>query len=107
MKRYFKETDEILLVEVKSVLDKRSTYGYKRVTAMINKDRVKKCLPKVNKKRIYRIMDINGLLLKSNSSPRVHQKTGEIITLHSNTRWSSDGFEIECFNGKKSTLLFP
>ena len=29
--------------------------------------------------------------------PRVHD--GKVITLHSNTRWCSDGYEFTCWNG--------
>ena len=105
-KRYIKSSDDEVLEEINLVLEKRPTYGYKRVTAMINKKRKKEGLPRYNRKRIHRVMEINGLLLIKNSSPRTHQKTGEIITLHSNTRWCSDGFEIHCFNGEKVYVAF-
>jgi len=106
MNRYKKEEDSKILDEIKSILKKRPTYGYKRVTAMINKKRKITTEMRVNKKRIYRVMDINGLLLKKEKVKRDHQKTGEIITLHSNTRWCSDGFEIHCFNGEKVYVAF-
>jgi putative transposase len=28
------------------------------------------------------------------------------MTLHSNTRWCSDGFELHCFNGEKVCVAF-
>ncbi len=74
--------------------------------AMINKKRVKNSSEKINKKRIYRVMDMNDLIMKSGRKMREHEKTGKIITLHSNTRWCSDGFEIHCFNGDKVFVAF-
>jgi putative transposase len=104
--RYTKESDSEVLLEINSVLEVRSSYGHKRVTAMINKKRALLGLPKFNRKRVYRVMELNGLLLKKEIVLRDHEKTGKIITLHSNTRWCSDGFEIQCFNGEKVYVAF-
>ena len=106
MKRYKKSEDEKILQEINEVLKERPSYGYKRVTAIINKFRFKKNERILNKKRVYRIMDINGLLFKQATSRRGIPKTGIIKTLHSNTRWCSDGFEIHCFNGEKIYVAF-
>jgi putative transposase len=106
MKRYKKIGDEPLLKEIKNILEIRPTYGYKRVTAMINSERRKKFEKKVNRKRIYRIMDMNGLILKKTPSIKRPDKTGKIITLFSNLRWCSDGLEIHCFNGEKVFVAF-
>ena len=51
-----------VLSEIESILEARPTYGYKRITAMIDRKRRLKGLQKYNKKRIARVMDINGLL---------------------------------------------
>jgi putative transposase len=104
--RYVKESDPKVLAEINLVLKARPSYGHKRVTAMINKKRKMEGLSRFNKKRIFRVMEINGLLLKREVVLREHQKTGEIITLHSNTRWCSDGLEIRCFNGEKVYVAF-
>lgn len=106
MKRYTKAQDGEVLAQIESVLEKRPSYGYKRVTAMINKERVRNGLNRYNRKRIYRVMDMNGLIFKKASRPSEHKRTGEIITLHSNTRWCSDGFEIHCYNGEKVYAAF-
>lgn len=106
MNRYKKELDAEILVEIKIILKQRPSYGYKRVTAMINKKRRANGLSNLNKKRILRIMQINGLTLKGSVARTNHKKTGKIITLHSNTRWCSDGFEIHCFNGEKVYVAF-
>jgi len=81
MNRYQKTDDAIILLEIKAIVAKRPSYGYKRVTSMINRVRKKSGLKSYNKKRIYRIMDMNGLILKKSSGKRDHQKTGKIITL--------------------------
>lgn len=104
--RYFKDSDSDVLAEINLILKVRPSYGHKRVTAMINKKRKVLALPRLNRKRVYRVMEINGLLLKKEIVTRDHQKTGEIITLHSNTRWCSDGFEIRCYNGEKVYVAF-
>jgi len=104
--RYKKEPDSEVLEEIDSILEKRPSYGHKRVTAMINKKRRQEGLSKFNRKRIFRVMEMNSLLLKKETVLREHEKTGTIITLHSNTRWCSDGLEIQCFNGEKVYVAF-
>lgn len=105
--RYKKDIDEQVLQEIKKILDIRPSYGYKRITALINKERLTKGLPTYNKKRIYRVMEMNGLLLKKITTFRnARKKTGKIITLHSDTRWCSDGLEIQCFDGEKVYVAF-
>jgi putative transposase len=104
--RYVKKDDEAVLEEVNEVIEERATYGYKRVTAMINKKRKLEGHSIFNRKRVYRVMDMNGLLLKKELEKRTHKATGKIITLHSNTRWCSDGFEIHCYNGEKVYVAF-
>jgi putative transposase len=106
MNRYKKSADESVLIEIRKVIKKRPSYGYKRVTAMISKDRKIQGLKTYNRKRIYRIMDMNGLIFKKSKSICNHEKTGKIITLFSNTRWCSDGLEIKCFNGEKVYVAF-
>ena len=106
MRNYLKEEDSILLPMIRNIIETIPTYGYKRITAMVNNifhgNKIN-----VNKKRIYRIMKINGLLLPKNEIQRKsHTGTGKIITLHSNTRWCSDAFEIRCFNDEKVYVAF-
>jgi len=101
-----KPTDDELLLQIKAVIEMRSTYGYKRVTAMVNRVRKALELPKVNKKRIYRVMKARGLMLPKIARTRDHKPTGKIMTLFSNTRWCSDCFEIKCYNGEKVYVSF-
>lgn len=106
MRRYKKKDDAYVLEQIQEVIKIRPSYGYKRVTAMINRKRRSLNLPIYNKKRIFRVMEINGLLFKKSPNLRDHKKTGEIITLHSNTRWCSDALEIRCFNDEKVYVAF-
>ena len=104
--RYKKVDDDSVLKMVNEIIDISPTYGHKRVTAMINKGRKAKGLSRLNRKKIYRVIDMNGLLLKKHIEKKDHVTTGKIITLHSNTRWCSDGFEIDCYNGEKVYVAF-
>jgi putative transposase len=106
MRRYKKEKDESVFKEILKILKFRPTYGYKRITAILNKERLCLGFPAYNKKRIHRVMELNGLLLSNRKKVREHQKTGKIETLLSNTRWCSDGFEVHAYNGEKVFVAF-
>jgi putative transposase len=104
---YKKRDDEIYLPLIQTVVDKRSTYGYKRITALVNRILKSRGEAGINRKRVYRLMKIHGLILpKSGSARPNHEGTGKVMTLHSNTRWCSDAFEIKCFNGEKVYVAF-
>lgn len=105
--RYEKEQDEELLRHIRFILDERQTYGYRRVQARLNALLRLEGRPQVNHKRIYRIMRMNGLLLTRHSGKRPDRAhEGKIITLHRNTRWCSDGFEIACDNREVVRVAF-
>ena len=105
MKRYKRNDDEWILDWIKYFQEQRPTYGYKRITAMINNSKVADY--KINKKRIYRIMDMNNLLIRRPITAKTKREhNGKIITLHSNTRWCSDVCEIKCFNGERVFVSF-
>ena len=52
MNRYKKSDDGDVLLEIRKVIKQRPSYGYKRVTAMINKQRRFEGLKTYNRKRI-------------------------------------------------------
>lgn len=107
MSFYRRKDDEIYVPLIRQVIEQRSTYGYKRVTTLVNRELAKLGKEPVNRKRIYRLMKISGLTLpKSVSERREHEGTGKVMTLHSNTRWCSDAFEIRCWNGEKVYVAF-
>ena len=103
---YTKKEDPEILSQIKEVIKIRPTYGYKRVTAMVNIKRKVIFLSKINKKRISRVMKKFGLMLPKTKKIRTHKPTGKVMTLHPNTRWCSDCFEIKCFNGEKVFVSF-
>ena len=99
--------DKAILISIRRLIKDRSTYGYKRITALYNTERQRLGLSRYNKKRIYRIMKENALLLPKPEKTRDERKrTGKIITPKSNMRWCSDCFEIICFNGEKVYVSF-
>ena len=104
--RYSKVDDEFLLPLIREITDARPTYGYRRVTQLL---RIRlKSLEKapVNHKRGYRIMKLNGLLLQRYSGKPNRTHDGKVVTLRSNTRWCSDSFSIQCWNGDRVHVIF-
>ena len=98
--------DEWLLAMIRKVIDERASYGYRRTTALVNRQLVSDGKARVNHKRIYRVMREHRLLLERHTGKprRIHD--GVIITLKSNLRWCSDSFEIRCWNGERVNVAF-
>ena len=104
---YTKLEDQELLPVIRSIVDERPTYGYRRVHAILNRRRKSERLPAVNHKRVYRIMKQHNLLLQRHTGrPHGRAHTGKIITLKSNLRWCSDVFEIACWNKDVVRVIF-
>jgi putative transposase len=104
---YRKPGDDTLVQLVRRLVDERPTYGYRRITAMANRERDKAGEPPVNHKRVFRIMRQNSMLLARHTGSRngrVHD--GKVIVMRSNLRWCSDGFEISCWNGDLIRIAF-
>lgn len=104
---YRKAEDAELLVVLRSLVDARPTYGYRRIGALVNRERLKNGLPRLNHKRFYRLMSQNHLLLQAHTGKppgRAHE--GKIVTIRPNLRWTSDGFEIPCWNGQTVRVAF-
>lgn len=102
----YKKDDSQLVEEIKTILAQRSTYGYRRVAAMLNHTLKSKGDPLVNHKRIYRIMKEHSLLLKKPKIKEKRQHTGKVATIASNIRWCSDSFSIQCLNGEQVHIAF-
>ena len=84
-----------------------SLRGYRRVTALLNRELQRDGNAPVNHKRVYRLMSQNGLLLARHTGRgRQVNHDGKVITLRSNPRWCSDTFEIPCWNGEKVRVAF-
>ncbi len=100
-RRYYKAQDGALLPHIRALVDKRPTYGYRRITALLNRERKENGENPVNHKRVYRIMKANNLLLARKYRIRPeHLHDGKVVVLRSNLRWCSDGFEFTCWNGE-------
>lgn len=87
-------------------LNQRPAYGYRRITALLNRRLKAQGSPVVNHKRIYRIMKENHLLLQKPVKRVKRAHTGKVETLLSNTRWCSDSFCIQCRNGDQVHVAF-
>jgi transposase InsO family protein len=103
---YRKAEDERYLSLIRELVDERLTYGYRRITVLLNRIlRAEGKLP-VNHKRVYRIMKMNNLLLQRHTGRAVRIHDGKVMMLRSNLRWCSDAFEIGCWNGERIRVAF-
>jgi len=104
---YRKAEDGELLPLVRRLVHKRPTYGYRRITALANRELASTGEPAVNHKRMFRIMRQNGMLLARHTGRRIGRlPDGKVVVMGSNLRWCSDGFEITCWNGEPVRLAF-
>jgi putative transposase len=103
---YQKPDDEKYLTLIRKICDERPTYGYRRITAILNRRLRHKGETVVNHKRVYRLMKIHHLLLQRHTGRPVRLHEGKIITLRSNQRWCSDVFEIACWNRDRIRVAF-
>ena len=104
--RYHKPDDGKYLSLIRIICDERPTYGYRRITALLNRQLRKEGEPVVNHKRVYRLMKMHNLLLQKHTGRPVRLHEGKIITLRSNMRWCSDVFEIACWNSERIRVAF-
>jgi transposase InsO family protein len=92
---------------IRELVDYRATYGYRRTGALLNRTLQGMGKSCVNHKRVYRIMRQHGLLLtRHTGKQRMLPHEGKVITLRSNLRWCSDGFEMACWNGQVVRVAF-
>ena len=100
--------DEQLLADIREQITELPSYGYRRACALVNRQRASSGSPRVNAKRVYRVMAANGLLLpKAPRRPQSsRQHNGRVSVQTSDTRWCSDGFEIKCDSGETVTATF-
>lgn len=103
-----RKTDDVdLLPTIRSLVDERPSYGYRRIHRRLVRSLVRDGKTPVNHKRVYRIMKQNHLLLPRHSGTRPHwTHDGIVRTTRSNRRWCSDVFEIPCSNGEIVRVAF-
>jgi putative transposase len=72
---YRKAGDEPLLVLIRRFVDERPTYGYRRITRLVNRQQKAEGKPTINAKRVLRIMQVNKLTLERHWPPaRAHPR---------------------------------
>ena len=99
-RRYHKAQDTELVPRITTLVTAWPTYGYRRITAILNRQLRSESLAPVNHKGVYRIMQAHNLLLARKYTERPeHVHDGKVIVMRSNLRWCSDGFEFTCWNG--------
>jgi len=100
--------DMPLVNELRGLVADLPTYGYRRVWALLRRSRDAQAQPRVNAKRVYRVMRTHGLLLERRprhaQSARRHD--GKVAVERSNARWCSDGFEFRCDDGAPLRVVF-
>lgn len=104
---YLKGEDAMLLPIIRSFVDERPTYGYRRITVLVNRELASRGLPGANRKRVHRIMQRHALLLERHTGRRegrVHD--GKVMVMRSNLRWCSDALEFSCWNGEVIRMAF-
>lgn len=107
IRTYYQKVDDGKHVSlIKKLTDERPTWGYRRITALVNRNLANQGQPGINHKRVYRLMKINHLLLQRHTGRPIRLHEGTVITLRSNMRWCSDMFEIPCWNGEKVRVIF-
>lgn len=105
--KVYKRTDDTeVLKSILLVTKDRGTYGYQRVTALINRARKIEGKPPWNEKRILRVMRMHSLLLTKHTVKPKRPHLGQVITLLSNVRYCSDILEIRCWSGEKVFIAF-
>jgi len=104
---YRKAADAELLAALRPLVDRRPTYGYRRLTALLNRQRRAEELPPVNAKRVLRILRAAGLTLQAHTARRPGRThDGTVTALHPNVRWCSDHLEIHARDGAVVRVLF-
>ena len=92
---------------IRTLVDARPTYGYRRIAALLKRERRSDGLAPVNAKRVYRLMKKHGLLLERHTGRRrAREHDGQVATIRSNCRWCSDALEFTCWNGEVVRVAF-
>lgn len=106
-KRFYHKADDMAYLPlIRAIIGERATYGYRRVTAIMNRMLRGKGEAVVNHKRVYRIMKKNNLLLQRYTGRPVRVHDGTVRMIRSNMRWCSDVFEIPCWSGERVRVAF-
>ena len=124
---YRKAEDADLLPAIRRLVDQRPTYGYRHLTALLNRERRVCGLEPVNRKRVLRILGQHGLTPERSTGRR----EGPVSTTAKSPSWPrpcghgldpapplgecslrlpvngcSDALEIACWNGERVRIAF-
>jgi putative transposase len=92
---------------IRRLVDARPTYGYRRIAALLKRERRSAGMAPINAKRVYRLMKKQGLLLERHTGrQRVREHDGQVATIRSNCRWCSDALEFTCWSGEVVRVAF-
>ncbi len=92
---------------IRRLVDARPTYGYRRIAALLKRERRSAGMAPINAKRVYRLMKKLGLLLERHTGRRpVREHDGQVATIRSNCRWCSDALEFICWSGEVVRVAF-
>jgi hypothetical protein len=70
---YMKAPDTAVISKIKSILEQRPSYGYRRITALLKADQKKNKERPWNHKKVYRVMQQENLLLtRPEHRPKKH-----------------------------------
>ena len=100
---YAKAADRVVAAQIRTVVRERASYGYRRITAVVNRA----FGTRYNRKRIRRVMAIEHWTLPTPArtrSTRAH--TGCVQRPIANERWSSDAITLTCWNGECVEIAF-
>jgi transposase InsO family protein len=100
---YTKADDRVVAAQIRTVVRERASYGYRRITAVVNRA----FGTAYNRKRIRRVMALNDWTLprpQRRRSTRAH--TGLVQRPRANERWSSDAISLTCWNGELVEIAF-
>lgn len=103
---YRKPDDERYRVLIREAVDIKPSYGYRRITTVVNRMLRAEGGETINHKRVYRLMKLNGYLLQKHTGRPSRSHEGKVMVTKSNQRWSSDIFEIRCDDGQPVRVTF-
>jgi hypothetical protein len=69
--------DESLLPLIREIVSKHASYGHRRITALLNRQLEAHGRARINHKRIYRIMRMEGVAKKLYQGNTINRKTPE------------------------------
>lgn len=99
--------DTAVVQRIQRLVGERPTYGYRRITALLNRELVNENKAKVNHKRVYRLMKEHNFLLTRYTAERPGRRhDGKVVVMCSNVRWCSDALEFSCWNGEIIRIAF-